>query len=191
MSCQEWEERIALHAGGDLSLAEAAAVEHHLAGCAPCRETAAAYGWGLDLLREAHREPLPEAHFAAVRARVLAELGTARQPVWRRPWAWVLAAGAAAVLAALVFAPARQQPVPRIAAAQPAPPAMAPAFSQPPAGPTRVARARRIARVRSSTRESAVARQPGNGPSDEPLLIKLYTDDPNVIIYWIADRKGE
>jgi hypothetical protein len=26
-------------------------------------------------------------------------------------------------------------------------------------------------------------------PTPEPLIVKLQTDDPNVVIYWIADRK--
>ena len=74
MTCRDWEERIALHAGGDLPAAEAAEIEAHLAGCEGCRGAAAAYGAGMEFLREAHREPLAEAHYAAVRARVLAEL---------------------------------------------------------------------------------------------------------------------
>jgi anti-sigma factor RsiW len=187
MSCRDWEERIALHAGGDLALEESAAVERHLAECPQCRETAAAYGWGLDLLRETHREPIPEAHFAAVRARVLAELGSEHRSVWRQPWAWVLAAAAVVVLAVMAIALGRQ-PAPRIAAVRPAAPAAAPIFAEPPASPATVAR---VARVRSIRRKPAVARQSESGQPDEPLLIKLYTDDPDVIIYWIADRKGE
>jgi hypothetical protein len=27
--------------------------------------------------------------------------------------------------------------------------------------------------------------------SSAPLLVKLYTDDPEVIIYWIIERKGD
>jgi hypothetical protein len=33
---------------------------------------------------------------------------------------------------------------------------------------------------------------PSNAPdtsAGEPLIVKLQTDDPNVVIYWIADRK--
>jgi hypothetical protein len=26
---------------------------------------------------------------------------------------------------------------------------------------------------------------------DKPLLVKLVTDDPNVVIYWITDTKGD
>ncbi len=38
MRCEQWEERIALHAGGDVTGGDAAQVERHLAECAPCRE---------------------------------------------------------------------------------------------------------------------------------------------------------
>jgi hypothetical protein len=27
--------------------------------------------------------------------------------------------------------------------------------------------------------------------SAEPLVVKLYTNDPNVVIYWITGSKGE
>ena len=37
----------------------------------------------LAMLREAHQEPIAEAHYTAVRARVMARLETER-----RPWRW-------------------------------------------------------------------------------------------------------
>ena len=37
MNCLDWEERIALYAGGDLTGAEAAEVERHVADCAGCQ----------------------------------------------------------------------------------------------------------------------------------------------------------
>ena len=84
---------------GDLPAAEAAELETHLAACDECRGAAGMYGAGIELLREAHREPIAEAHYAAVRARVLAELRQERRPVWR--WIWV--GGLAAVAVAAVF----------------------------------------------------------------------------------------
>ena len=78
----------------------------------------------VELLREAHREPIDPAHCAAVRARVLAEIGRARKPVWR--WAWALSAAAVVVAVMLV-------------------------------------------------------------PRSKPVGIKLLTDDPNVVIYWIGE----
>ena len=152
MTCRDWEERIALHAGGDLPAADAAEVEAHLAACEDCRGVAAAYGAGIELLREAHREPLGEAHYAAVRARVLSELQRERRPAWRRIWVGGLVAVAAAAVLLLW---------PR------------------PVAPARVVHPRRaVAR--------AVVSKPEKRPM-EPLVVKLLTDDPNVIIYWIAD----
>ncbi len=42
----------------------------------------------LAMLREAHEEPIAEAHYAAVRARVLAQLEMKRRPWWRGVWAY-------------------------------------------------------------------------------------------------------
>jgi anti-sigma factor RsiW len=183
MTCKDWEERIALHAGGDLPAAEAAEVEAHLEACDECRGVAVAFGAGLELLREAHREPLGEAHYAAVRARVLSELQRERRPVWRRIWVCGLVAVAAAAILLLwprpVHTPARIE----IAVIRPA----APNIERPrPVAPAPVMRPRRAASlVRRVPREAAVS-EPEKRPV-EPLVVKLLTDDPNVIIYWIAD----
>lgn len=37
MACEEWKEKLALHAGGDLAHEERTAVEEHLAQCEECR----------------------------------------------------------------------------------------------------------------------------------------------------------
>jgi anti-sigma factor RsiW len=176
MTCRDWEERIALHAGGDLPAAEAAELRAHLAGCEGCRGAAALYGADLELLREAHREPLDEAHYAAVRARVLAELGRNRRPVWR--WMWVGGLVAAAAAAVLLLWPRAVQTPERIEIAVTRP--AAPQMEQPmPAHATHPRRARKAP-------PSAPVSAPEKPPA-EPLVVKLLTDDPNVIIYWIAD----
>jgi anti-sigma factor RsiW len=176
MTCRDWEERIALHAGGDLPAADAAEVEAHLAACEDCRGVAAAYGAGIELLREAHREPLGEAHYAAVRARVLSELQRERRPAWRRIWVGGLVAVAAAAVLLLWPRPVHTPERIEIAVISPA----APNIERPrPVAPARVVHPRRaVAR--------AVVSKPEKRPM-EPLVVKLLTDDPNVIIYWIAD----
>jgi hypothetical protein len=60
------------------------------------------------------------------------------------------------------------------------PPAVALAH---PAAPV-VARAARV--VRAEKRPAAVRRVKG-----EQLLIKLETDNPDVVIYWIAEKRGD
>lgn len=166
MNCKDWEERIALHVGGDLPAAEAAEVERHLAACDGCREAAAAFGRGLELLREAHQEPLEPAPFTAVRARVLAQLELKRRPLW----AYGLVAAAVMLLVLLALRPGRA-PRPQVMLVMPPPPPpkeMPVIVGQGRALPGRVKRA-------------------GRGPAQQPLLVKLVTDDPNVVIYWIAD----
>jgi hypothetical protein len=193
MTCGDWEERIALYAGGDL--AETAELERHLAACPGCREAAAAYARNLEMLRQAHGESIPTAHYAAVRARVLAELNSGRRPVWRRLWVCA-GAGAAVAMAFLLFPRQVKTPEPvgqpfQAAAALPGgvPEAAARVPPRKPSGPgsARVARAR----ARQVVRPAVPKGRPGGPPHLEPLMVKLFTDDPNVIIYWIADGKGD
>jgi hypothetical protein len=127
-----------------------------------------------ELLREAHQEPLAQAHFDAVRARVLERLQSRRRRIWWPLWvgASLVATGVViwvALVGQVVRLPrAGQGPVPPIAATTRTP-EVAPVAPKP--KPGRVHRARK--------------------PPTEPLLVKLITDDPDVVIYWIADPKGD
>jgi hypothetical protein len=162
MMCVEWETRVALHAGGDFVGAEAAEVERHLGECSACQLLWSGVRESLAVLQAAHAEVPTAAHFAAVRACVMAELERSARP-WRR-LAWI--SGAAAVAALLLVAmlwPVRRVPeAPRLLARIPAAPGMAKAA---PAARRMVARA----------------------PRRAPLTIKFQTADPNIVIYWIAD----
>jgi hypothetical protein len=174
MNCRDWEERIALWAGGDLSAAEAGGVERHVAGCEDCRRFAEGVRQSLGVLREAHEEPIAPAHFAAVRARVIGELEGARAPWWRRSWVYGFCAAAAVTV--LLMAPLRPGPAPpppRVALVRPPAPVVEKAISPPHA-----------AKLRRPLRAS---RKPVPSKS-EPLVVKLLTDDPDVVIYWIADQ---
>ena len=177
MNCSDWEERIALHAGGDLPSEEAAEVERHLRECAGCQVLASGLKQSLALLKEAHDEPLAPAQFSAVRARVVAELEQARRPMWQWAWSLGLAAALVALLVMLALRPGRTPVAVRsnrsLTVAALSPPAVRESVSAPPPH-------RRVVRRK-------VNREPT--PQLEPLIVKLQTDDPNVVIYWIADRK--
>jgi len=92
MNCRDWEERIALHAERDLPPHEAAEAQRHLAECAECRQFADSITQTLVELRVSHVEPIAAADFAAVRARVLAELPARKRPAWRLAWIGAIAA---------------------------------------------------------------------------------------------------
>ncbi len=173
MNCVEWEERVALYAGGDLPAEEAAGVERHLGECAGCQVFASGMRQALETLREAHAEMPAEAHFAAVRARVVERIASPRRAIW-----WYAAAAAATVILALAVR-FEWQPVPPdpVAVVQvPAPPAGALAI---PKRPGRVIR-------RAGIHHAGIRR-----PRTEQVMIRLVTDDPDVVIYWIADQKGD
>jgi hypothetical protein len=118
-----------------------------------------------DILRTAHNEPIDAAHYTAVRARVLAEIESQRNP-WRR-LAWLSGVGAL-IVALLLLLPAYRPglpPLPGVAVPGVAANLIAAVPPQP--QPKRLAQAKR--------------------PIREPLTIKLQTSDPNIVIYWIAD----
>ena len=75
MNCVEWETRVALHAGGDLTGAEATAVERHLGECSACQVLWSGVRESLAVLQAAHAELPAAADFTAVRARVRARTG--------------------------------------------------------------------------------------------------------------------
>jgi hypothetical protein len=136
----------------------------------------------VDLLREAHQEPIDPAHYAAVRARVLAELGRERRPFCR--WAWV--GGSAAAVVVLAMLTPKPRPV-----GQALRPAIVAEATAPVYGPAAPRVSERQAPVHRRHRTVAQARQEGrpNGlpHNEEPVVIKLLTDDPNVVIYWIGE----
>ena len=168
MRSTEWEVRVALHAGGDVTGAEAVEVERHMGECSACQLLWSGMRESLAVLQAAHAE-LPEAaHFTAVRSRVMAELERSARP-WRR-LAWISSVAAAAILLLVAFWPARVVPeAPRMLAWIPPAP--------------EVAKARPAVRppVRKAVGRIAAA------PRRAPLTIKLQTADPNIVIYWIAD----
>jgi hypothetical protein len=182
MNCVEWEERIALYTGGELAGEDAAEVERHVGQCPGCQVFASGMRQSLEFLTSAHQDVPDPAHFAAVRARVLSDIrGRGHRFVWS-----VIAAVAAAVAILLVVL--RPHPVRKVDTPQPVV-AHAPAPQPPP-----VERAELVKHRRKSMRRRAVvvAKAPPRHEEAKPLVVKLVTDDPNVVIYWISENpRGE
>jgi anti-sigma factor RsiW len=164
MNCVDWEERIALYAGGDLAPEESAEVERHLAGCPECHEFRTGLRGTLDTLRDEYRTDIDPSHFAAVRSNVIAEIERGRK-TWHR-LAWVSGVGIAAALILGV-------------ALKPAP------LPAPPRVSVRIPNAELTRRVEKPAESRLQAKSLPHG--GQPVLIKLQTDDPKIVIYWIAD----
>jgi len=174
MNCRDWEERIALYAGGDLPPKEAAETRGHLQDCANCRELAAALREHGAWMRAAHQALPAAADFAAMRAGVLEQLERKQRPSAR----WLVWAGGLAAMAALVLVLMKSprsepaKPAPQVAVAKPP----VQTVETPPPRPAR--RRHRVYTFRSKH-------------TPEPLMVKLITDDPDVVIYLVVDPKGD
>jgi len=120
---------------------------------------------------------VPPAAFAAVRQRVLGEIqAKKRRTMW---WMWsAVAAACVAILCVVYLAPNPQRPAALVAKKDP------PKIEWPLAQPV----ARRV-HHKSSGRSLA---QASPVRKSEPLaVVKMLTDDPNVIIIWLVDQKGD
>jgi hypothetical protein len=200
MSCVQWEERIALYAGGDLAAEQALAVEEHLRACAGCVSLAVA----LEQDREWLATGPPEAaqvDYAAMRARI-------RREIARTRWRWIrwagIAAAAAIVLAAAVEVKRSEAPAPKksIAAAGPVAHALVRAAPAPMQAPGARSRARSHAKrvegpgismetlMRIMEELDAAPPEEAAG-SDSPLEMRIATRDPDVTIIVVQETNGD
>ncbi len=158
MSCTHLEERLALYAGGDLDPVEAAKIELHLNGCAECRAFLGEMNASLAALQT---ETLEWAAVDVMHQRTISALRPAAFPFWRYAAAVAVVMGG---LASWHFKPSAPIPLPVVSAAVTQPkmlPVIAPV----------VVRAKKARRVEKH----------------ESMVVKLQTDDPDVVIYWITD----
>jgi len=201
VNCAEFEERIGLFVENDLSDGEMTAVERHLETCTDCREFAAGLRESQTMLKALRREPIDDAIFADVRSQVIGRVSKARPaPVWPR---YAIAATLLVMLAAAALwrtRPAAPVGVPAVAAyigpgpAFPAPQTTAPMQASQIAKMTeryRRAKSRSNANVSLAQRNVQPSRRAHlRAINAEPLVVKLLTNDPEVVIYWLVDQNG-
>jgi hypothetical protein len=128
--------------------------------------------------------PLRDSDYAAIRARVLAEIAheKKRRPIWRFVFAF-----AAAVLVVAVLTITRPTPAPapvgvaRAVLLRPHPPLLIARKITPPTVETPAPRAPRPA---PSPRKR---RQPETIAAAQPMTIEIHTEDPDVRIIWIVN----
>src|SRR5262245_20386026 len=196
MSCHEFEGLIALHVEGDLDETERQRVEAHLRSCLECQSLADELRESQAAFKAMRQEVADHSALSSVRARVLADIdemeagslferlfwGGFRQRVRLASIALLLVSGAA-----LWFSVDRETP-----SAPPDPvgvarmPAPEPELAGEPATPPPPKPA-----IRPPNRQRPP--RPVVAPSEpQPqVTIRLLTDDPKVIIYWLGDEKGD
>jgi len=170
MSCDAFEKLVALDAGADLTPAEAARLGAHLEACARCRDLVRGIGESQAALKALAEDAPNEEALALWRRGLLARIDS--QPPRRAlGWGWARDAAAAMALVAFLAVPRKAPPLPTPAPlARLTPAAVLPA-PQPPAP---------VVHHRPRHRRAPA-------PVPEPLLVKLETSDPNVVIYWIGE----
>jgi len=172
MTCREFEPLIALYAGSDLDTPDLVRVDEHLARCAGCRALLEDLQASRESLLDWGSEPVEGALLTAIRSGALARIGARR----RRVWPWIAAAAACAALAALLTVGAPPKAVPA-----PPPPERGVEIAEKAEAPPPASR--------PAPRRRRVKRAPVI--DGEPLIVKMLTDDPDIVIIWLVDQKGD
>jgi hypothetical protein len=161
MNCSEFERQIA----SDL---ESALLDGHLNECTACRASAGEIAANRAALQSLE---IPPAALAAVRSRVLGEIRSKQRGL--RWWTWPAAAAACAIFLCALF--------------------ISPRFRNPgPPQPVEFAKIPHLGHWAVSKPAPPPARsQTATVATREPLVIKMLTNDPDVIIVWLVDPKGD
>ena len=168
MNCEQASVVAALAASGDATPAEICGFNAHVAVCAACHAEAIGFEVLREQLRAMQTAVLPDFAYAVVRARVASEINVGKR---RR---WVLAGSSLLVMAAsFIAAFTLHRTVPIEVRKAPAEAVVIAAIPAPPAPH----------RIRTAVRHTA-PREP-----EAPIVVKMFTSDPDVIIYWVADAK--
>ncbi len=189
MNCADFEKLIALDVEGDLPKNQAGGVSRHLRTCPHCQDFAEKLQASQSFLRELAGETPDEAALQEVRVGVLNRLRTEAAPKAFPVWRFALGAALAAMLAFAAIMLRRSAS---------APPVQATAIMQPPAAMKAMRQAiaappnsliQSPKRVRTATARKSFSGAPRERARQrpEPLMVKLYTDNPNVVIYWQVD----
>jgi anti-sigma factor RsiW len=192
MKCEDLEERIALHITDDLPPGQAASVKAHLDACSRCQELADGLRRTARALESLKAEEADEPACREVRRRVLERLrsGDVRRLPVNTPWRWAVAAALFLFLALPIAfrerktdLPAPLVPVaPEVGRRPPETVASAPTVNRTPA---KLASRHRKAEGSAELLRRKVATTPR-----EPMVVKLLTDDPDVVIYWLVEQNG-
>lgn len=206
MKCKYSGNDVALHVEGDLSSTKAREFEDHLRACDACRDLEADLRQSQILFKGLRQDTVNNAALAHVRTRILAEVGgLSARPRWGR---WVYAIAGATFAAAMSVGVAvyfRTPPdVLQVVNKVPLPPAPdlslrrvetakieAPALANAPKIKEAVVRAARgdgRNRQRVKQVNAVRATEPVEPPTQ--IVVKLLTDDPNIVIYWLVDQKN-
>jgi hypothetical protein len=215
MNCADFEKLIALEVEGDLPKQMAGGVAAHLRTCRQCQEFALDLETSQDLLKELGKEAPNEVTLQNIRRGILNRLPTEPAPITFPAWPFALGAAAITILllALALLGHRSRTPAPKVVAERETPAAStqvggrthiagpAPSKAAPRGSATTPAIMRAVAprpAFHRISRGTKAAAKPGQShrasefsrerpQHPEPLMVKLLTDNPNVVIYWLVD----
>jgi anti-sigma factor RsiW len=196
MKCRYSENDVALFVEGDLGQAKAHDMEAHIVVCDACRTLAEELRESQSLFKSLKQDTVSAAALSSVRSRVLAEAGAGKARVaWGR-WVYALA-GAGFVVAMcaglLWHAHVKIDPRPPMAAVPATRGTLTISDSKPEVVEVvkaKVPLTKRDERERRQPRAQEVAHTEIPPEPPKQLVVKLLTDDPNIVIYWLVDQNG-
>jgi hypothetical protein len=188
MNCKRLENDLALYVEGDLPEAKAKEMEVHFLACTTCRQVLDELSESQVLFKSIRQETVSAAELADLRVRVMERVAVQRpKPLWGR-WVYALA-GAAFVVLIMVGVLAREghrdEKSVKVVELVPPPPKLQAVF--PPAKPETQNPVK--VNVRHRARKKVIQPKVSAEPPT-PMMVKLQTDDPNIVIYWLFDQNG-
>jgi anti-sigma factor RsiW len=192
MNCKYSESELALYAGSDLAQAKMDEVSAHLQLCEACRLIVEDLRETQSAFQSIRQDTVSGSALALLRTSVLEQLAARNA---RRPWTrWVYGfagAGFAAVaaLGLLSILPEHHTAVQRSAVYAPARPVESPSTVEPVNAVQSTVSVPAVKRVRHSPQRHVASDETSSKPPQE-IVVKLLTDDPNIIIYWLVDQNG-
>jgi len=204
MNCVRWQRLVALYVGDDLDRSRTAGVEQHLSTCPSCRDLE--HDLRSDRL---HLQDLDAAaagglELGSVRGAVMAKIVNRRKRslMFSQPRLLSALAMVVVVIAlALVMRQSTGPDAPRTVSRQsPSPASGVPVVPEqrdiPLPQPTPdfvppIPNSTDTRLTRAETSLSALSTSSPPPAPAEPMTIKILTDDPEVVIYWIVDPKGD
>jgi anti-sigma factor RsiW len=188
MNCKHSENDLALYVEGDLADAKAKEMEVHLLACTGCRQVFDELSRSQAVFKSIRQETVSAAELADLRVRVMERVAVQRPKLFFGRWVYALA-GVVFAVVIMAGALAREghrgeKPV-KVVELAPPPPTVQAVF--PPArgesqNPVKV-------NVRHPARKKVMQPEVSAEPP-EPMMVKLQTDDPNIVIYWLFDQNG-
>jgi Putative zinc-finger len=198
MNCRYTENELALYVEGDLPPDKTSAVEVHLLSCRACLQVVEELRETQSLFKSIKQEAVSSQALVHLRTRVLGQVAARNlRPVWGR---WVYALAGVAFVAAVAVGVARshtyRKPVIEQVVQRPSVEPQDPPLQEGMASRAEVVSERpprpRVRRGLPSFERRGAGETPPAAPAQPPqeTMVKLYTDDPNIVIYWLIDQNG-